>query len=338
MKTLVTGWFSFEGMGATAGDVIARDIACEWLASAGRPYDVAVPPPFANGIDWRRTNPADYREILFVCGPFPNNSSTREFLARFADSRLLGLNLTMIEPVELWNPFDILFERDSSVTSRPDITFLAPPALVPVVGVILVHPQPEYRDRGRHSIANAAIDRLIRARNVATVAIDTRMEHNSGGLRTPGEIESVIAKMDVVVTTRLHGTVFALKNGVPPLVIDPIAGGAKISKQLDRIGWPVVFSVDGLSESALDDAFSYCLTSEARNAARECAARAASMLDRLPSEFITAINNPSQPSQRTNFRIENLTADARPNSGNRVGQLLQKLKRRADILRSRGRV
>ena len=34
--------------------------------------------------------------------------------------------------------------------------------------------------------------------------------------------------MDAVVTTRLHGTVLAIKNGVPPVVIDPIAGGRKV--------------------------------------------------------------------------------------------------------------
>ena len=28
MRILVAGWFSFEDMGATAGDIIARDIAC----------------------------------------------------------------------------------------------------------------------------------------------------------------------------------------------------------------------------------------------------------------------------------------------------------------------
>ena len=36
MKTLVAGWFSFEQMGASAGDLLARDLVCEWL-EARRP-------------------------------------------------------------------------------------------------------------------------------------------------------------------------------------------------------------------------------------------------------------------------------------------------------------
>ena len=46
MKTLVVGWFSFEGCNVTAGDVMARDIACDWLEQAGCKYDVALVPPF----------------------------------------------------------------------------------------------------------------------------------------------------------------------------------------------------------------------------------------------------------------------------------------------------
>ena len=49
-------------------------------------------------------------------------------------------------------------------------------------------------------------------------------------LRTAEEVESLIARMDVVLTTRLHGLVLALKHGVPVVAIDPIAGGAKLRR------------------------------------------------------------------------------------------------------------
>jgi hypothetical protein len=35
MKILVAGWFSFEGMGATAGNLLSKDIVCDWLDQAG---------------------------------------------------------------------------------------------------------------------------------------------------------------------------------------------------------------------------------------------------------------------------------------------------------------
>lgn len=126
-----------------------------------------------------------------------------------------------------------------------------------LVGVVLVDPQREYRDRAMHAVANEAIQRLIAAREVAAVPIDTRLDVNRTGLRTPPEVESLIARMDVVVTTRLHGTVLALKNGVPSVAVDPIAWGAKIRRQAETVGWPVVFTADTLTDAALQEAFDY---------------------------------------------------------------------------------
>ena len=61
MKALVAGWFSFEQMGASAGDLMARDLVCEWLDEAGRAYDVALAAPFEGGVDWRASIPTRTR-------------------------------------------------------------------------------------------------------------------------------------------------------------------------------------------------------------------------------------------------------------------------------------
>lgn len=53
------------------------------------------------------------------------------------------------------------------------------------------------------------------------------IEWNKGGLRSQDIIMSLISPMDLVITTRLHGTVLAIKNGVPAIPIDPVSGGAK---------------------------------------------------------------------------------------------------------------
>ena len=57
MKVLVAGWFSFEQMGASAGDLLARDLVTGWLDEAGR--DVRRRPRRAvhGGVDWRRRRP-----------------------------------------------------------------------------------------------------------------------------------------------------------------------------------------------------------------------------------------------------------------------------------------
>src|SRR6185369_5990869 len=94
----------------------------------------------------------------------------------------------------------------------------------------------------------------------AVVPIDTRLDANATGLRGPAEVEAAIARMDAVVTTRLHGMVLALKNGVPALVIDPIPGGAKIARQAAAIGWRSVLVVDALDDDALRRELAYCLS------------------------------------------------------------------------------
>src|SRR5688572_13868634 len=204
MKTLVAGWFSFEQMGASAGDLLARDLVCDWLRQAGHAYDVALAAPFTGGVDWQSVDPANYSHVVFVCGPFGNGEPVTGFLERFAGRTLVGLNLSMLQPLEIWNPFDLLLERDSSVRANPDLTFAARAPRVPIVGIVLIDTQPEYGSRDLHEAANAAIQRLVASRPMAAVRIDTRLDCSSTGLRSPEEVESLIARMDLVLTTRLH--------------------------------------------------------------------------------------------------------------------------------------
>lgn len=288
MKALVVGWFSFEQGHGTAGDILSRDLTCEWLDRAGVTYDVAIAPPFQGGVDWRSVDPKHYSHVVFVCGPFQQGELESEFFTRFAGCRLIGLNLTMLEPLDKWNPFDFLIERDSTVDAHADMVFLTNQPKVPVVGVCLVEPYAGAIDY----LANEFIHRLLASREVSIVNIDTRLDiTNSSGLRTPAEIESLIARMDVVVTTRLHGTVLALKNGVPVVAIDPEAGGAKIVRQGKTIDWPVVFAADALTDEALQEAFDYCLSDAGHAKAKECCDRAQKMVEQMRDEFVQALTD-----------------------------------------------
>jgi polysaccharide pyruvyl transferase WcaK-like protein len=100
--------------------------------------------------------------------------------------------------------------------------------------------------------------------------------------------------MDVVLTTRLHGTVLALKNSVPAIALDPIAGGAKIRRQAETVGWPVVFTAGALTDEALQQAFDYCLTEDAQMMARECCKRAISTAQGVREQFISSVARPNE--------------------------------------------
>src|SRR5262249_46585694 len=163
--------------------------------------------------------------------------------------------------------------------------FAAAARSVPVVGLVLIDAQPEYGERDLHAEADRAIHELLATRDVAVVPIDTRLDDNHAGLRTPAQVESLIARTDVVVTTRLPGLVLSLRSGVPAVAIDTVRGGAKVSRQAHALGWPVL-AAETLSRDALVATFDRCLGDEARRRARACASSAALELEAVHAALL----------------------------------------------------
>lgn len=288
MKALVAGCFSSECGSATAGDLLAAELVCDWLDEFGCPYDIAVSHPFhtrIGSISLDLAIPENYTHFIYVCGPFGNRPGEADLLDRFSNCYTMGIDLTMLEPLHEWNPFDVLLERNSSECTRPDITFLSQQPLVPVVGVCLV----ESYGAPFEELAYTAIKRLIASRQMAVVQIDTRLDCNSTKLRSSAEIESVLARMDLVITTRLHGTVLSLKNGVPTISIDPEGDALKVKRQADMIGWPMVFKASEVDDKNLRKAFDYCLTQEAKLKARECSEVARKVVEEIRNEFLDSL-------------------------------------------------
>ena len=293
-RALAAGLFSFPTHGATAGDLIACEVVCGWLADAGLEYDVALAPPFTGGRDWRALDPRDYSHVVWICGPL--GASTEAFSrlrTRFPPEgrRWIGVNLSMIDPVAEWNPFDVLLERDSDRRERPDLAFAAKRTLVPVVGLVQVEPfTPLFPERDRQEDARVAVRRLAYSRPAAVVEIDTRLDvANASGLRSSAEVETLISRMDAVVTTRLHGLALALVNGVPAVAVDPVAGGDKITAQARAIDWPCAFAVDEASDEVLEQAFRFALSPEARERVQASAERARENVEALRREFLDAV-------------------------------------------------
>lgn len=291
MKILVAGWFSFDDMGATAGDLIAKNLVCTWIQEANIDFDVAVAETYRNygNVNWRLVDPAIYPFVVFVCGPFGNGWPLTDFLENFSTAKLIGVNLSMLDSLDSWNPFHLLFERDSSRCANPDITFHGDLCLVPVVGLILAHKQKEYGKRALHEQAEEEITTFLGSLAAAVVPIDTAIPNNKTGLKTAAEVESLIQRMDLVITTRLHGMVLSIKNNVPAIAIDPIAGGEKIARQVKTIGWPVLLYAEFLNQDDLRSAFGYCLTAAAKVKARDCATRAFLDIEVIHQDFVSEL-------------------------------------------------
>jgi len=195
---------------------------------------------------WHEVDPRDYSHV-WVCGPLGKGTDAFSRLRKRCPPdgcHWIGVDLSMIEPVEAWHPFDVLLERDSNRNKRADLAFAADMNALPVIGLVQVESfTPLFPERDRQEDARQAARRLAFAQPAAVVEIDTRLDvANASGLRTAGEVEALIGQMDVVVTTRLHGLVLALRHGVSAIAIDPVAGGDKITAQARAVNWPVAFA------------------------------------------------------------------------------------------------
>ena len=245
-RALVVGWPSFVHGVASAGDVLGMEAAREELQHAGLPCDMALSPMFrAEALRLEDAEPARYTHLVFACGPL-HGWQVADLHTRYAHCRRIAVGVSVIDPADpAASGFHAILARDGDGTA-PQADLAAHPrhAPVPVAGVILADTQPEYGARGRGDQVGADLTRWLRDWDCALVPLDTRLDQEDWRLpRRPAELEAVIRRLDLVVTTRLHGLVLALKNGVPGLAVDPVAGGAKVAAQAQAWVWPATMTV-----------------------------------------------------------------------------------------------
>lgn len=245
-RVLVTGWPSFLHGEATAGDVLAMEAVRRALTGAGMACDLAWSPVFRpGGLDLDGADPGDYTDVVFVCGP-AHGEQVRDLHRRYARCRRVAVGVSVIDPDDpAVTGFDAVLARDAPAAGpRQDLAALPPTGSVPVVGVVLAPGQREYGDRRRHGAVEDELTGWLGERSCARLVLDTRLDPRDWRLfTTAAELESAFRRLDLVVTTRLHGLVLALKNGVPALAVDPVAGGAKVAAQARAWGWPAVVTV-----------------------------------------------------------------------------------------------
>jgi hypothetical protein len=92
------------------------------------------------------------------------------------------------------------------------------------------------------------------------LSVDTLLDENRTSTHTLLQYEEVLRRADVVVSTRLHGMVFALKVGTPVVAIDPVAGGAKVSAQAAALNWPHVLDGDSVEVEDIHRHVGACLS------------------------------------------------------------------------------
>ena len=293
VRVLVTGWPSFLHGEATAGDVLAMEAVRRAVAVVGIPCDLAWSPVFRPGdrtLDDAR--PECYSHLVFTCGP-AYGAPVARLHERYRRCYRIAVGVSVPDPVSpAVTGFHALIPRDApGHPARADLSTAVPVSKVPVAAVILANEQPEYAGRGRHAQLTAELAEWLASLDCARIPVDTRIAPGSWlSPASPAQVESVIARTDVVITTRLHGLVLALKNGVPALAVNPVTGGAKVASQAAAWGWPVL--LPGSGEPALDRAelgrrWEWCRSPAAR--ARAAAAQAAPPGPPLTTDLLAAL-------------------------------------------------
>ncbi|NKZ09073.1 polysaccharide pyruvyl transferase family protein [Actinomadura latina] len=248
MRVLVAGWPRFLHGEATAGDVLAMEAVRRGLAAAQVECDLAWSPVFRpGGLDLDRAHPASYTHLVFACGPL-HGPQIEELHHRYARCTRVAVGVSVIDPDDpAVTGFDAVLARDApGEAPRHDLAAQPATPPVPVVGVVLAPGQREYGGRRLHDRIQRELTDWLAARECARLPLDTRLDPRDWRLfGTAAELESVLRRLDLVVTTRLHGLVLALKNGVPPLAVDPVGGGAKVTAQARAWSWPAVVTVPG---------------------------------------------------------------------------------------------
>ncbi|WP_083701559.1 polysaccharide pyruvyl transferase family protein [Tersicoccus sp. Bi-70] len=295
MRALVVGWSSVEHGEATAGDVLAMRAVTDALETAGIAHDVAwsaVMRP-ADGLALTDADPGAYSHLVFCCGP-ATGTPIAQLHEAFAHATRIAVGVSVLDhddPVTAG--FHTVIPRDAPGADphRDLASRIAPaPERVPVLGVYLTGEQGEYGSARRHESVTAVLTDWLRGLDAALLPLDTRLDPRDWRLPTgAAQVDAVLGRVDAVVSMRMHGLALALRQGVPVVAIDPVAGGGKVTAQARAWDWPALVTTEDAGTAALTAHLDWCLSEAGRAAARERAAWPAAgdvQLDRLLAALV----------------------------------------------------
>ena len=303
VRVLLIGWSSVLHGEATAGDLLSTEAVARRLRADGAEVDLAYSPAVLRAQGPRggllyederevlHVDPAAYTHVVWACGPLTGRP-VEQVHERFPAARRLAVGVSVLDRADpAVTGFHAVVARDAPGTApRRDLAARPAVEAVPVVGVYLTHGQGEYGARRRHGAVADALTGWLGGLDVARLELDTRVDPRDWRLpATAEQVLAVLSRLDVVVTTRLHGLVLALRAGVPVLAVDPVAGGGKVSDQARAWGWPGLLGAEevlaGDGALALDEQLAWCTSGTGRAAAararEQAPAAGAEQLDAL---------------------------------------------------------
>jgi hypothetical protein len=273
MKLLVAWYGSFEKNG-TIGDYLSVKSLTHFLAGKNFDFDCACYKEFeglkGNIVNLEETRHDQYNALIYCCGPIiRTHPKTNSLFHAFHQQHKIGIGVSLFpsDHSNFINPFDFILARENGDKDYEDIAIIAPENPGKTVrrkkginvGLVLRNEQHEYgAENCRHKQANSILLRLAKdlirptggffswlfkspKEKGTIIKIDNHLE--SSGM-SPDEIEKLYQRCDIVLTTRYHGSMLALRNNIPFIAIDQIFDGAKVYKLVSRMGYPFVWKIN----------------------------------------------------------------------------------------------
>jgi hypothetical protein len=248
-RALIFGPFGVKDRGCTFGDVHAAEVVASWLTEKNIEYDIVNEVSYSKkNIEFKKINPKIYNILFYVCGPFGIGSfKPLDVKKDFKHCKKIAVNVSVDRDdiSSYQGHVDYIIARDSGTVKNPDLVFNIKNTKVPVIGVLLIHSNGPKGLKCHEKIKKEVwnfFDKEKYARIDMDTIITTKKNINRTRVYSSDILDSLICRCDAIISNRLHGVVYALKNKIPVLAIDPIIGGHKVQKQIESIKWPCFLS------------------------------------------------------------------------------------------------
>ena len=207
-------------------------------------------------------DPLAYRVCLFICGPLPTDwPEGRERLLSFANAQRLAVGTTLASPSSrsaAESVFHAFLARDGFERRWMDLSLSCdwPIAKTELraneIAVCLRGKEDYFGPDDASAYVEAMFESGLRRRGESFSQISTVLRTAKDDAKV---LETQFAKPAGVVTTRLHGTLLALRNRTPWIAIDQVIGGGKVRSINEQLSWPLSLASEELSLRGLERAF-----------------------------------------------------------------------------------
>jgi hypothetical protein len=266
-RLLIVWYGSIKGHG-TIGDLLSLQSVASHLVGMGhRVLHASAEPwhiPGSTRVEFACVSFDELDGVIFTCGPMlRHHPETQALFKQFEHLRKIGIGVSILpaENDNFYDPFDQVLAREGKYPAYEDVAIIAPPNSligdVPsmtnqqlVIGLCLRGLQLEYGlercawERVEGTALRTA-KHLTQKRGARVIHIENHLARSN---KSPAEIEALYKSCNLIITSRFHGAMLALRHGVPFIAIDQIVGGAKVSNLVGATEWPFVYKMESLDD------------------------------------------------------------------------------------------